>query len=280
MANLREAVKLTRRYSSFFSFPLTDDILFRFLISDKKYSRSSLKRYSKPLKASEKKLLSDCFHTSRIKLQKAGSLIHFLSNVPTISLIAITGSLAVNNARRDDDIDLMVVVSPDTLWLTRPFIVILLKLLRLRRVSSSNRHHSPVVANKICDNLWLDETSLALPLKKRNLYTAHEVLQALPIFDRGGIYQRFIRQNAWTKNYLANAYQYANSKFPSPMTGEGGTPQSEGGEVLKFFNKLAFKLQYRYMKKKITNETVSLHSAYFHPRNLSHELERHLEARK
>lgn len=305
MGNLETAVRLTRRYASYFSFPLTAETLFHFLISGQTYSRSSLKSFFSVLQPKEKKLLTTRYQISQAKLQRAHSLLSLFSVLPTVSLVAVTGSLAVNNAHADDDIDLMVIVSPDTLWLTRPLIVVLLKLLRLRRPGSTSQHHSPAVTNKICDNLWLDETALALPENKRNLYTAHEVLQALPIFDRGGVYQRFIQANSWTKKYLANAYAIAlkeirgsgaraaqrNKKAVQgcPKTARKDAPvlseRSEHGfdipnRITRVFNTLAFKLQYLYMKKKITNETVSLHAAYFHPRNLASELAKHLRAKK
>ena len=44
------------------------------------------------------------------------------------------------------------------------------------------------------------------------------------------------------------------------------TGASSEPSVLNYLNLLAFKLQYAYMKKKITNEKVTLHSAFFHPR--------------
>ena len=94
----------------------------------------------------------------------------------------------------------MVVTSADTLWLTRPLVILFLKALGLRRPTSLPEHQSPRVSDKVCDNLWLDETALALPEVKRNLYTAHEVLQARPLFDRGNTHAKFILANPWTKS--------------------------------------------------------------------------------
>jgi hypothetical protein len=103
------------------------------------------------------------------------------------------------------------------------------------------------------------------------LYTAHEVLQAKPIFDRGDIYAKFILANSWTSRYLANAYKSASSSVssskspPPPQQPTLSFRAKSRNLFLKFLNSFAFHLQYHYMKSKITHETITLHSAYFHP---------------
>jgi len=49
--------------------------------------------------------------------------------------------------------------------------------------------------------------------------------------------------------------------------------------LISFFNTLAFKLQYLYMKPKITAEKISLHQAFFHPVDLSGKIQREFERR-
>ena len=169
----------------------------------------------------------------------------------------------------------MVVTSADTLWLTRPLVIFFLKALGLRRPTSLPEHQSPRVSDKVCDNLWLDAAALALPKNKRNLYTAHEVLQAKPLFDRGNTHAKFLSANPWTKNYLANAYVAVQSGAGQDKKSPARTPRYSRGELRTIFawpnrlttalNTLAFKLQYHYMKRKITRETITLHAAYFHP---------------
>ena len=48
----------------------------------------------------------------------------------------------------------------------------------------------------------IDETTLAI--KRRNLYIAHEICQAQPVFERDQTYQKFIAANLWYKNFLPN----------------------------------------------------------------------------
>ena len=100
MAGLAKAVRLTKKYASFFKVRLNDEELHRFLITDKPRSAKLLKKQFPQKKSSKKNQDSD-------KLKLAHRVSSFLSNIPTIKFIAATGSLAVNNAQPNDDIDLM-----------------------------------------------------------------------------------------------------------------------------------------------------------------------------
>lgn len=292
-ASLRLAVEKTLAYSRHFGLPLGPEKLHLWLISSRPIPLARLRPYLPQLTAPNRQLLKDRFHYSQKKLLAARRLARLLGLFPTIRLICATGSLAVDNAKRYDDLDILVVTSADTLWLTRPLVILFLKALRLRRPTSLPEHSSARVSDKVCDNLWLDETALALPKTKRNLYTAHEVLQAKPLFDRGNTHAKFISANSWTKKYLANAYEATQSG----AAGESGagqdkksratTPRYSRGEVSTIFawpnrltsalNTLAFKLQYHYMKPKITRETITRSAAYFHPNDLSKQLTSALE---
>ncbi len=275
--SLGQAVVQTLAYSRRFGLPLTAQKLHHWLITPRPVSPQSLAPFIPRLSAKDKRLLDQrALYTAR-KLSRAKKVARLLGLCPTIKLICATGSLAVDNAKQYDDLDIMIVTSADTLWFTRLLILIFLKIFGLRRPPSLPEHQSRRVSDKICDNLWLDETALSLPLNKRNLYTAHEVLQAKPLFDRGDTYSRFILANSWTKKYLANAYKLVTLKTASlakvsPGTVDRTRDSSQVKQLtpprwnfLALPNCLAFRLQYHYMKSKITRETITLHSAYFHP---------------
>ena len=256
------AVEKTLAYSRHFGLPLTPEKLHLWLIAPRPIPFARLHSYLPKSTAKSRQLIEERLRYSQKKLSFARSIARLLSLFPTIKLICATGSLAVDNAKQYDDLDIMIVTSADTLWLTRPLAIFFLKILRLRRPTSLPEHQSPRVSDKVCDNLWLDETALALPKNKRNLYTAHEVLQARPLFDRGNTHAKFISANQWTSKHLANAY--LSKVTPRTVAGtKWRTPPR--WNFLSPLNHLAFKLQYHYMKPKITRETITLHSAYFHP---------------
>lgn len=278
-ASLRLAVEKTLAYSRHFGLPLSPEKLHLWLISSRPVSLAHLRPYLPKLTTPNHQLIEERFHHSQKKLLTARRIARLLGLFPTIKLICATGSLAVDNAKHYDDLDIMIVTSTNTLWLTRPLVILFLKALRLRRPTSLPEHESPRVSDKVCDNLWLDETALALPENKRNLYTAHEILQAKPLFDRGNTHAKFISANSWTKKNLANAYKQAksNAKVTPRTVVETKWRTPPRWNLISLFNLFAFRLQYHYMKPKITNETITLHSAYFHPRDLSTDIDAYLK---
>lgn len=289
--NIRETLK----YSEYFNFPITLKELHLWLISSKKTPLSKIKSQKIKHPFLINKLNKKRFQRLKISLQKiktATKFVKLIKFIPTVKMIALTGSLAVNNAKKNDDIDLMIITSPNTLWITRPLIILLTILFFKRRTpkdTSPEDLSSEVVfrpgrtsevkslSNTICLNLWLDTLALQVPKSKHNLYTAHEVLQIKPLFNKNDTYQKFIFANSWTKRYLANAYlKKSHSSGKSLLRGvRWASDSSDGGilwSILKVINNLAFKFQYLYMKNKITKETVNLHSAYFHPRDISNKI--------
>ncbi|MDP1743192.1 MAG: hypothetical protein Q8L51_00210, partial [Candidatus Amesbacteria bacterium] len=122
-----------------------------------------------------------------------------LAKIPFIEAIFVTGSLAMSNCKKSDDIDLMVITSANTLWIVR--LIVNLMFIKQRRFPGVK-----TAPDKICTNMWLDIRNLKLEV--RSLYHAHEILQAKCIFDRGGVQYQFLKQNSWVKDYLPNAYKH------------------------------------------------------------------------
>lgn len=136
---------------------------------------------------------------SQKKLLIAERAARFLRFIPTIKMVALTGALAVKNSKKDDDIDFLIVTSKNRLWLTRIQAVLLIELLGMRR-----KPNDLDVADKICLNIFLDENSLSLPKSKRNLFTAHEIAQTKVLWQKDDVYQNFLTQNQWVKEFLLN----------------------------------------------------------------------------
>jgi len=269
----RSQINLTLRYASFFNSRLTLKQLHHWLISPHTSSISQLKKTLSLHPQLKKKLISSISsQQKKIYKQKMSSLKPFLSFLkffPTIRFVGLTGSLAILNSTPEDDIDLLIVTSPHTLWLTRLLLFPFLLFFNHRR---PGKLHRP---NDLCLNLWIDQSNLVLPSSKQNLYTAHELLQMKPLLDRGQTYSDFISSNSWVSQHLANAYHVQTSSLPSP--------KPNPFKVLNLFslilsplNLLAYLTQRIYMSSKITTETVTLFQAYFHPKDFSSDLHSHL----
>lgn len=190
-------------------------------------------------------------HTSLPVFSKAKHLATKLSKVSGVLAIYLTGSLAMSNSTLDSDIDFMIITNDNRLWTTRFLLTLYTTLLGLRRTP-----HSKSYASKLCLNLYLSPAAYLLPPQKRSLYTAYELIQAVPLFDPTDTHSKLLSANAWIQDYLPN---FSLPKHPSPVP-----PEYRNTGVLEYF---LYHLQLFYMKRKITREYITRDSAFFHPHN-------------
>ena len=191
--------------------------------------------------------------TSIRKIIIAKKAATILSHVPTIKMIAVTGSLAMMNSSEDGDIDLLIITRRGLMWLSRLLVLMILFLLDVpvRRSDDSNQK------DKLCLNMWLDESDLVWRKPDRNLYTAHEIAQIIPLFNKAKTYEKFIFSNKWILDYWPNAVEIGNWKLE--IGNSTSTPKTT------IFEQIAYKIQLLYMKRKISREVVTPTRALFHP---------------
>lgn len=198
------------------------------------------------------------------KLILAQKYVWLMHLIPTIKTVAVTGALAMKNADEDSDIDLMIISKKGCLWTSRLIVLVLFNLLRfpLRRYGKKKQK------DKLCLNIWLDESDLVW--KKRNIYTAHEIVQVVPLVNKNNTYEKFIKENCWAKKYWPNAVEIC-SKQHVVDSKENASKKliysmlHATYYILQGIEAIAFKLQYHYMLKKITRETITPTRALFHP---------------
>lgn len=181
--------------------------------------------------------------------------------LPWIAGLAITGSAAVGNAAKNDDVDVMIVTENNRLWLVRPIIVVLSFLFGRRR--SWNKEEP----NSWCFNLWLERQAVQMPLESRSAYTAYEICQTKWLVSKDRVRQEFFGTNRWVRVLLPNYFSRAinaSAKHESQSI-LSGLPLIQ--ELLNILNVVAFQLQYLYMRRHITRERVGYTSAFFHPRD-------------
>lgn len=277
---LTTSIIKTLCYAQIFSYPLTVSELWKYLIFentgkmksgalmlDKKISREDfIKALSQNTKiyqqirqyvvfSGDDKLIAERAiraQESRRKLAKALWISQILSFIPGVKLIAISGSLAMYNTKPADDIDLFFITGRNCLWTTRFLVNITLLVLGEKRKRSEK-----YAMDKICPNMFIAED--ALEIKTHNLYLAHEIAQIKVLISRENMHYKFLEGNRWVLKYLPHAFSNQGATY-------------HHGKKQAFFPLLIileytlFKVQYFYMKKKITNEKIKRNSAFFHPR--------------
>lgn len=276
MTAIHKIILTSLAYSDIFDFPLTKEELWQFLIHDNAVDR---KEFDKALKDLPKEIVSKggyfalSNNASIIKARKknqdelqkklrlAKRAAYYLSYIPTIKLIGISGGVAMGKAALHDDIDLFIITQKNTLFMTRIWIQAILEILNLRRERGTNE-----ASDKICVNLLIDETELTWAEKNRDVYTAHEITQMKPLFERNEMYKNFIKQNEWVTGYFPNAFEI----LPNVLGSSWKRNYKSLGIIssvlmLQPFEKLVAFLQKRHMKAHQTTEIVTEHYLAFHP---------------
>lgn len=197
-------------------------------------------------------------HIAQTKWKRIAAIAWVFRLVPTVTLVGVTGGLAMNNARVGDDIDLFFITRSGTLWTTRMMVTLLAEILRLRR-----RPNDRNVQDKVCLNMFVSEQSLALPLGERDLFSAHEVLQMVPLWERRGAYHKFLVANRWVKDFLPNAWKEKNATWSI----EKHVACNIGHLALRLLEPLAKSLQLWYMRDRRSNEVIRSGMIRFHPRD-------------
>lgn len=277
-SSLRWAIIKTLCYSDIFEFPLTADEISKWLIKLKIKNKKIITTIKNDklirekdgyyfLKGREKivdiRKKREIFSKKKIIIAK--KIASFLKIIPTIKLVGITGALALNNVKEDDDIDLLIVTSRNLLWTTRFLVTILVELLGKRR-----RPNETVVNNKICLNMFLDENHLVIPIEERNLFSAHEVAQMQSLWDKNNTYTIFLTENNWIRRYLPNILDEDINKLNIIKSRRNNNPSSIFPflSVLNLIENLLKYIQLWYMRKNRTTEVIREGVIRFHPNDV------------
>ena len=212
--DVRTAILATVTYADLFDFPLTSAEIHRFLIGVEASGDAIRSILDQMVIHGD--LLATCGYfmlPNRAQLvgvrqqraihaeylwQSAEKYAKWISRLPFVRMVAVTGSLAVDNPTSDADIDYLIITAHRRLWLCRLFVIGIVYLAAREGI-------------EVCPNYFLSEQALALD--EQDIYTGRELMQMRPLFGKQA-YCRMVTANAWVETLLPNSRRFAPESLP------------------------------------------------------------------
>ncbi|MBI2600588.1 nucleotidyltransferase domain-containing protein [Candidatus Daviesbacteria bacterium] len=269
---MEKAILKTSAYADIFDYPLKPYEIHKWLISKKATTHQvekAIKRLEGRLKVKSKdgyiflpgrqsivKKRINREKQSQKYLFRAKIIAFVFKIIPWIKLVGVSGSLAVENAQKDSDIDLFIITSYKRMWLSRMLTIWITDFLGIRRERENKQDE---VLGKVCLNLYIDQNNLEQ--ENKDLYTAHEVLQMRVLWQRENTYKKFLDVNSWVFEFLPN---WATGQIRSEKLVVKPKPHILTS-TLDFLERIAGRIQRKYMGKPTGAERISDKALFFHP---------------
>lgn len=137
------------------------------------------------------------------KRRKTRKIICWLQIIPYLRLVAISGSVALSNAQKNSDIDLLIIAKHKRIWTARFILSLFIHLIGKRR-------HAKKTKDRLCLNHYITDQSLKINFP--SLYNAQTYSHLIPVLEiEQDIYKKFQQANKWIKDYL---FIYPKQEIP------------------------------------------------------------------
>ena len=203
-AQIQQAIVETLIYADLFDFPLSFDEIARYLTvpADPETIRRLLDEGSRDgvfarsdglfTLPGRTQLVALRARRQAIAQQKWAAVrrpLRWIARLPFVRMVAVTGSLAVNNVEEADDVDLFIATTTGRLWLCRAFVILVVRLAARFGVT-------------VCPNYFLSERRLSLDAQ--SFFDARELTQMRPLYG-ADVYFQMRDGNGWVAAYLPRA---------------------------------------------------------------------------
>jgi len=133
------------------------------------------------------------------KYKRLRRAVRYLSRLPSVRGIAACNTLGWSHTRTDSDIDIFIIVHEGSIWTTRLLSVSPFKILKMRPGQSKD---------PLCFSFFLTDTNLniaSLALGPDDPYLTFWTRSLVPVFDRDGVFDEFMKANGWANEALPNS---------------------------------------------------------------------------
>lgn len=209
---------------------------------------------------------SSQFKNAIIKIKNVRRYINVISLFPQMRMIGLSGSVAMLNAHKGDDIDLFIVSTNNRLWTARFIANLTAWFFGLKRGRGEKQ-----AKDKVCLNLFFSESHLRIAKDRRTEYMAHEVLQTMPILDVNHTYRAFLSENDWILSFFPNVDldRYLPDKHAYVHVSTKDNGPARESMIGNLFEDICRWLQTTYMLKPKGDERIEAGQLWFHPRDYS-----------
>jgi len=173
---------------------------------------------------------------SRDLFMEHKKLLGWLTRMPWVRFVALTGANSFESCREKDDIDLFLITSPKRLWISYVLLVIFSKLLKRRHV--------------FCLNYLIDETHLEI--RKKDYYTAVQIMQMIPLTNNS-LSNRILQSNRWILSILPNAASTLE-RHPFYHLGSRKLSKTSRFSLMTLLNRLIFSVYSKHLRRKYPME--------------------------
>lgn len=193
------------------------------------------------------------------KIRRTDSYVRLISVFPQIKLIGLSGSVAMFNAGKKDDVDLFIITASNRMWTGRLIANMTAWLYGLKRPRGVR-----VAADKICLNLFFDSRGLKVPKIKQNEYVAREILQMKPLIVKNDIYKHFLEANKWIFKIFPNSRLRITDYGLNKQRGNQQSVMSNSiiGNVIE---KILKRVQLMLINRHRTTEMITDRQLWFFP---------------
>lgn len=152
-----------------------------------KFNKKDFEKLQKKLKINQTPSQIDVDYINKTK-----KYIKLIKWIPWLKMIAVWNSIWMNASKKDSDIDLFIVTSPNRMWLVRFLISIIFQVLWVRK--TEKKHAWRFCLSFFCTTDWMNFSNFAI---EKDIYLYFWIVYLKPILDYDDTFSTFIKIQTW-----------------------------------------------------------------------------------